>query len=497
MCISRLGMEKGISSFVKGVSLTMAIMLVFSYISFAYALEYELKYDNNGNLIEDKNNNYEYDSLNQLTKVKDSNNNTISEYFYDDAGSRIKKINYPTNTTTYYVDENFIRIVNSSGTYDTVYYYANGQLVAREENGKKFYYQPDQLGSTNIVTDEIGNIVEKTEYEPFGQVISGGNDRYTFTGQEKDAESGLMYYNARYYSPLIFHFTQPDTVIQNIYNPQNLNRYSYVNNNPLTYNDPTGHFWHIAAGAIIGAVVGAAAYAINTMITGSDFSWKNFGISAGVGAIAGAVGAATFGATFAALGATTTGGAVLAGAGAGTVSGVAAGEAGLIAGSLASGNANQLTNPIAHAEAIAWGGGLGMITGAIAGGIIGGKSGGTQQIPINRLYGHATDDPVNIFRQGAKTDVNNPVLASKIGNDYLIHDGVGRSTRALANGQSYVNAKVITQYESMDELLVRNTLGDPKAMIDKWWIDTAKPTKIDDPARWINWPTEFRSVMPK
>jgi len=76
---------------------------------------------------------------------------------------------------------------------------------------------------------------------PFGEVLSGGSDCYTFTGQELDM-SGLMYYGARYYDPQMGKFTQPDTVIKEIYNPQNLNRYSYVLNNPYKYTDPSGHY---------------------------------------------------------------------------------------------------------------------------------------------------------------------------------------------------------------------------------------------------------------
>ena len=55
-------------------------------------------------------------------------------------------------------------------------------------------------------------------------------------------DSGLMYYVARYYRPETFkHFTQPDTIIQNVYDPQSLNHYSYVLNNPYKYVDPSGN----------------------------------------------------------------------------------------------------------------------------------------------------------------------------------------------------------------------------------------------------------------
>ncbi len=73
----------------------------------------------------------------------------------------------------------------------------------------------------------------------------GFQTRHTFTGQEKDVESGLLYYGARYYNPNRGRFTQPDPAIMNpskemLANPQLLNPYSYAANNPLKYTDPTG-----------------------------------------------------------------------------------------------------------------------------------------------------------------------------------------------------------------------------------------------------------------
>ncbi len=64
--------------------------------------------------------------------------------------------------------------------------------------------------------------------------------RYNYTGQRLDY-TGLLYYGARYYDPTLMRFTQPDTLVPDPANPQSLNRYAYVLNNPLRYTDPTGH----------------------------------------------------------------------------------------------------------------------------------------------------------------------------------------------------------------------------------------------------------------
>jgi RHS repeat-associated protein len=63
----------------------------------------------------------------------------------------------------------------------------------------------------------------------------------TFTGQKSDDSTGLMFYGARYYDTTLGRFTQPDTIVPNPLNPQSLNRFAYVLNNPLKYTDPTGH----------------------------------------------------------------------------------------------------------------------------------------------------------------------------------------------------------------------------------------------------------------
>jgi RHS repeat-associated protein len=82
---------------------------------------------------------------------------------------------------------------------------------------------------------------------PFGQVryLPGTpaitNTDFGYTGQrELDSEMGLMDYKARFYSPLLGRFVQPDTITPD--GPQGLNRYSYANNNPIVYNDPNGHW---------------------------------------------------------------------------------------------------------------------------------------------------------------------------------------------------------------------------------------------------------------
>ncbi|MBI3852883.1 MAG: hypothetical protein HY298_21725 [Verrucomicrobia bacterium] len=109
-----------------------------------------------------------------------------------------------------------------------------------------YYYHPDHLGSSSVMTDRQGNRVEHYEYSGFGreqykEPTSAFQVSNRYTGQVLDEDTGLYYYNARYYDPELGRFIQPDSMVPGAANPQNLNRYSYVNNNPLNLTDPSGH----------------------------------------------------------------------------------------------------------------------------------------------------------------------------------------------------------------------------------------------------------------
>ncbi|WP_235590866.1 RHS repeat domain-containing protein, partial [Leptospira interrogans] len=115
-----------------------------------------------------------------------------------------------------------------------------------------FFFHPDHLGSIQMITDGAGNPASGPEpgvsyvsYEPYGSIIrndSYGPDifRYKFTGQIEDKETGLYYYKARYYEPTLGRFLQADSVVMPT-NVNGMNRYMYVDGNPVSYRDPSGH----------------------------------------------------------------------------------------------------------------------------------------------------------------------------------------------------------------------------------------------------------------
>jgi RHS repeat-associated protein len=107
------------------------------------------------------------------------------------------------------------------------------------------YYHTDALGSVRAVTDQSGALVRRHDYFPFGEeyLVQVGADNHRFTGKERDAETGLDYFGARYYASRSGRFTSVDPALDieaALFDPQRWNRYAYVRNNPLRFIDPDG-----------------------------------------------------------------------------------------------------------------------------------------------------------------------------------------------------------------------------------------------------------------
>jgi RHS repeat-associated protein len=127
----------------------------------------------------------------------------------------------------------------------TIYYYAGSVRVAMRQGERVTYLLADHLGSTQVTADEQGSELGRYLYTAWGETrqVSGetATDRL-YTGQRQEAEIGLYYYNARWYDPALGRFTQADTIVPEA--RQGVlawDRYAYVNNNPINYNDPNGH----------------------------------------------------------------------------------------------------------------------------------------------------------------------------------------------------------------------------------------------------------------
>jgi len=171
----------------------------------------------------------------------------------------------------------------------TLTYFYNGQTLmdAEDDNGNMSSYLGKAVRSiinessktviqTNFLpyngksivseTDETGlNVVDSYDYSPYGKPIYTGSSAQSnstlsifsnplmYNGYYYDAESGLYYLNARYYSPELMMFISMDTYDLS-------NRYGYANGNPIWYSDPTGHF--SLANLLINLVVTVAMIAL-------------------------------------------------------------------------------------------------------------------------------------------------------------------------------------------------------------------------------------------
>jgi RHS repeat-associated protein len=244
-------------------------------------------YDTSGNQIQDSSGRtFGYDAENRQTSF----NGGAATYSYDGEGHRIKKVD--TSGTTVYV------------------YNAGGQLIAEYTSGAATgsgtsYVTTDTLGSTRLVTKGDGTVKARYDYLPFGEEVGAGvgqrtialgygatdNTTKKFTAKERDSESGLDYFLARYYSSAQGRFTSPDEFrggpdefwvlgsgdkekqalpYADIRNPQSLNKYHYSLNNPLRYVDPDGHqAEEVLAWGVEFLAAGAAAITIEGVAAGA------------------------------------------------------------------------------------------------------------------------------------------------------------------------------------------------------------------------------------
>ncbi|WP_276522354.1 RHS repeat-associated core domain-containing protein [Kallotenue papyrolyticum] len=185
-------------------------------------------------------------------------------------------------------------------------YQFNGQIIAQRssDSGGLIYLHGDHLGSVSLATNASGAVVSRQDFDPWGSIRSGGipQTALNYTGQRRDG-TGLLYYHARYYDPVLARFISADSVVPGApdggmdgvalkpltvdfhetgfvtglnaensqgfwfqltqaqrqeanaswgpQNPQTLNRYAYGLNNSVKYTDPTGHCPMCAAGALV------------------------------------------------------------------------------------------------------------------------------------------------------------------------------------------------------------------------------------------------------
>ncbi|MCF7906178.1 RHS repeat-associated core domain-containing protein [Candidatus Gracilibacteria bacterium] len=173
---------------------------------------------------------------------------TVKVYSYDEAKQRILK-RVADDEFVAYIEKYFDLESSGDEKVEKVYIYAGNTKIAsietEDEEETLVFHHEDHLTGGNVDTDSDGEVVQLLDYFPYGDSRIDEHDEnyendYQFTGKERDEETGLSYYEARYYNSGIARFIARDPWEGDIKDPQSLNKYSYVQNNPLKYRDPNG-----------------------------------------------------------------------------------------------------------------------------------------------------------------------------------------------------------------------------------------------------------------
>ena len=215
-------------------------------------------YDANGNqtnaTINGESRNISYTSYDKPKEIKTAK--AAVNFYYNADRSHFERLDQTADetVTTLYLGDYVLETHNGKNKLITEqkYYIGPNTLYVKDSDGKEeaYYLLKDNLGSLTVITDHLGNVVQRFHYMPFGlqeKVIGKDiNDPIThkgFTGHEELEKVKLVHMDGSLYDPILGRFLSADPLIQAPDNTQSLNRYSYCLNDPLTLTDPSGYGW--------------------------------------------------------------------------------------------------------------------------------------------------------------------------------------------------------------------------------------------------------------
>jgi len=181
----------------------------------------------------------EYNGLNQL--IKTTKDGAEIGYAYKPDGLRLSKTVDGVNTTHLWDGGSIVAELADSAVTDI--YLRGANLIYAQESGVKAYYSYNAHGDVVQLADSSGNVTKEYKYDAFGvEYNQDENDTnpWRYCGEYFDLSSGTYYLRARYYSPAIGRFLTEDPI------RAGLNWYTYANNNPVLFIDPSGLTYIIA-----------------------------------------------------------------------------------------------------------------------------------------------------------------------------------------------------------------------------------------------------------
>jgi RHS repeat-associated protein len=186
---------------------------------------------------------YTYNAENQLTTTAGVN------YTYDGDGKRVEKSSgklYWYGMSSDPLDETDLAGNTNNASFNEYIFFGGKRIARRDYSNAVNYYFADHLGTARIVANSSGSVLDDSDFYPFGGErvsLNSSPQNYKFTAKERDSESGLDNFGARYNSSSMGRFMSPDPVFfqaEMLTDPQRFNQYAYVRNNPLALVDPKG-----------------------------------------------------------------------------------------------------------------------------------------------------------------------------------------------------------------------------------------------------------------
>lgn len=196
-----------------------------------------IEHDANGNITAEGARRYIWNARNELARITEGGAE-IATFTYDVMGRRTSRTENGATTEYLYDGFNVVQERRGAVANPVLSGLEIDQRFARNDGERRAYFLVDHLGSTRALTDVNGRVINRYDYDPYGDVVAqsdGFENPYLFAGRERDA-SGLYYYRARYYKVSTGRFISEDPIGL----AGGLNPYAYVGGDPVSYVDPSG-----------------------------------------------------------------------------------------------------------------------------------------------------------------------------------------------------------------------------------------------------------------